>query len=61
MARPLNLRVLGVETGAVYDTMPNEPSTLDRTGAGWQYVTTYSNAKRIARRANRAEGNERNA
>lgn len=57
VARALDWKPLfGVETGVVDDTRPDEPSTLDRSGAGFKYVTTYSNAKRIARWANKWEG-----
>ena len=44
--------ILGVETGTVKDTRPDEPSKVDKTGPGWEFVTTYSNAKWIARWAN---------
>jgi hypothetical protein len=56
VATDLNWPLLGVATGAVDDTQPHLPSTLDRTGEGWEYVTTLRNAKRIARWANRNEG-----
>jgi hypothetical protein len=46
---------LGVPTGVVDDLTPDLPSRLDRTGPGWEHVTTLSNAKRIARKANRRE------
>jgi len=56
IARPLNWRpILNVETGVVDDLRPDEPSVIDRDGPGFKYVTTYSNAKRIARKANRIE------
>lgn len=55
VARPLNWRVLGVETGVVDDTRPDEPSSVEHDGPGFKYVTTYGNAKRIARRANKLE------
>ena len=56
VARRLNWRpILGVETGMVDDTRPDAPSILVREGPGFEFVTTYSAAKRIARRANRLE------
>lgn len=56
VARSLNWRpLLGVETGVVDDTRPHEPSNFDHDGPGFKYVTTFSNAKRIARRANRLD------
>lgn len=56
VARDLNWRpILGVATGVVDDTMPERPSRLDRTGAGWEHITTLSNARRIARWANRKD------
>lgn len=55
VARSLNMPFLGVATGVVDDTQPNEPSVVDRDEAGFKYVTTYGNAKRIARKANRLE------
>ena len=57
VARDLNWRpILNVATGVVDDLQPDEPSTLNRTGVGWETVTTLSNARRIARWANRKEG-----
>jgi hypothetical protein len=56
VARSLNYRpILGIETGMVDDTRPDEPSSFDHDGPGFKYVTTYGNAKRIARKANRME------
>lgn len=56
VARDLNWRpILGVRTGVVDDTQPWLPSRVVRKGAGWQYVTTLSRAKRIARHANRVD------
>lgn len=56
VARSLNWRpFLGVETGVVDDTRPDEPTAIDHDGPGFKYVTTYSNAKRLARKANRLE------
>lgn len=58
-ARDLNWKpLLGVPTGVVDDNMKDFPSVIsseDKTGPGWEHVTTLSNAKRIARRANRLE------
>jgi hypothetical protein len=57
VARSLDWRpILGVETGVVDDTRPDQPSEIDKSGPGWEHVTTYSRAKSIARRANRIEG-----
>lgn len=56
VARNLSWTLIGVQTGVVDDTTPDKPSTLDRTEAGWEYITTLSRAKSIARWANRNEG-----
>ena len=55
-ARDLNSPFLGVPTGTVKDSTPDQPSTLDRTGTGWEYITTLHTARAIARWANRNEG-----
>jgi hypothetical protein len=57
VARDLDWAPLfGVPTGVIDDTTPDLPSTLDRTGPGWEHVTTLSTARAVARWANRNEG-----
>lgn len=56
VARGLNWKpIFNIETGVIDDLRPDEKSILDRTGPGWEHITTLSNAKRIARWANRKE------
>lgn len=56
VARALNWRpLLGVETGMVDDTRPDQPTSFPHEGPGFEFVTTYSTAKRIARKANRLD------
>ena len=55
-AEDLNRDFIGVPLGTVKDSTPYLPSTLDRTGTGWEYVTTLHTARAITRWANRNEG-----
>jgi len=56
VAAPLDWRFLGVKTGSVVDTQRDQPSNIPQNILDeFRFVTTYSNAKRIARWANRQE------
>jgi len=48
--------VIGIPLGGVTDTRPDESCRLpDDLAEALLYVTTYSNAKRLARRANKID------
>jgi hypothetical protein len=54
-ARECGPPLIGVKAGCVYDLYPDEPRAFEYPEHGFKYVTTLSNAKRIARKANRLD------